>query len=415
MQPPQGLHDIPQLWLDVTRLLTRIGRGALTGIDRVEVAYLEAALGVSAKFICRTTRGYLVFGDDGATALLEMACEAHRPLGRADWFSRLTLRGHKPRHKVEAALRKYAIARCGPRGLPRLLESHGLDGITYVNVGHSNLSEMTLSAFAALSNSDVVVMIHDLIPLLHPDYVADGLPEKFAGRIARVRRYGDLVISNSAATDADLATHWIGQDAPARIVAHLGVTPQPLSDLDREDGYFVMLGTMEARKNHALMVDAWDVMAAQLPLAEVPKLHIIGNSGWKVDRLMARLQAHPLLGDRIFLHGPLPDEAVQDHLARACALLFPSIAEGFGYPPLEAAMAGAVPICSNLAVYKETLGDCAVYVDSGDAYSWAETIKQHIRGTAVTPDLTKLTVPTWPEHFETVQSAIALQRRKGRP
>ena len=409
-----GLRDIPWLWLDVTRLLTRVGRGALTGIDRVEVAYLTEALEGDAKYLCRTTRGYLLLDQQGGRALLEMI-NGTVPFGRADWISRLTGRGNKPRHRAEATLRKHSIARCRASCLSNLLQAHAPSGCNYLNVGHSNLSEATLSVVAAHPGT-CGVMIHDLIPLTHPEYVADGLPQPFAGRIDRVRRFADLIIGNSAATLADLATHWAGQTVPpTQVVAHLGVTPSSMPNaVTREPSHFVMLGTVEARKNHALMIDAWDALS-KMSLPQMPQLHIIGAIGWKVDDLVARIRQHPLFGTSIFLHGPLPDEEVQDHFARANALLFPSIAEGYGYPPLEAAMVGATPICSNLAVFTETLGDCAVYVDSNDAYSWAETIKQHFHGTAVKPELTTLKVATWAEHFDTVAEAIQPSSRKGRP
>lgn len=410
-----AFSHIPGPWLDVTRLLTRIGRDALTGIDRVELAYLQEACAEGCShFICRTTRGYLLLDQRGAAHLAALAT-GDAALGVADWLSRLTFRGHRPRHRVEASLRGFAIDRCRPKALAQMLHRHTLPERTYLNVGHSNLSETTLRAFAEPSHSRIVVMVHDLIPLTHPQHVVPGQPAKFANRIERVRRYASHVIANSAATDADLAAHWSGLDAPARIVAPLGVSPRPQSDASRETGHFVMLGTIEARKNHALMVDVWEMLAQDLTPDAMPRLHIIGAVGWKVDALMARLHAHPMLGKSVFLHGPLPDQEVQDHLARAHTLLFPSIAEGFGYPPLEAAMAGAIPICSNLPVFRETLGDCAVYVDSADAYQWKETIKQHLSGIGTAPDLSHLRVPTWQEHFETVAAAITSRAGRGRP
>lgn len=408
---------IPCLWLDVTRLLTRIGRGALTGIDRVELAYLKEAYQTGCEsYLARTTRGYIRMDQRGALRLIEMA-EGTRPLGKADFLSKVTLRGQRPRHRAEAALREVAVDRCGPKGLPAMIGRGPNLDLTYLNVGHSNLSEATLGAFAARKDARVMVMIHDLIPLTHPEYVADTQPQVFAGRMDRVRKYASHVIANSIATSVSLDELWADQTMPNyRVIAPLGVERRPLSGgLDRESDHFVMLGTIEARKNHALMVDVWDLLAKEMPREALPRLFMIGNIGWKVDALMARVQAHPLAGDKIILCGPLPDSAVQDHLARATALLFPSIAEGYGYPPLEAALAGALPICSDLAVFHETLGDCAVYVDSGDAYQWKETIKQHLGDTIAKPDLTLLRAPTWQEHFEIVADAIIPKAGWGHP
>ncbi len=415
-----ALVHMPTVWLDVTRLLTRVGRGALTGIDRVELAYLNEALNADCAFyLCRTTRGYLLLDRLGALCLRDMIVEDIPP-GRADVWSRATLRGDRPRHKAEAMLRPLAIDRCRASGLPKMLTRHNTTDRTYINVGHANLSEATLSAFASKDSLNrTMVLIHDLIPLTHPQYVVDGQPEVFAGRIERVRRFATHVIANSAVTEADLVGHWAGQQAPDLIVARLGVAPRPLSvDLDRERDHFVMLGTVEARKNHDLMIDVWEMLAEDLPEGDLPTLHIIGNMGWKVDALMRRLTAHPLFGDKIKLNGPngvLDDHAVQDQLARATVLLFPTLAEGYGFPPLEAAMAGATPICSNLPVFHETLGDCAVYVDNNDAYQWKETIKQYLEGTVSQPDLSSLKVPTWQEHFEIVTDAIIPKATWDRP
>jgi glycosyltransferase involved in cell wall biosynthesis len=175
-----------------------------------------------------------------------------------------------------------------------------------------------------------------------------------------------------------------------------------------------MLGTIEPRKNHALMIEVWERLAADLPDELMPNLHIIGPTGWRVEGLMQRLARHPLLGRSIHLHGPLPEAEVQAHLSRAVALLFPSLAEGFGYPPIEAALAGALPICSDLPVFTKTLGHSAVYRNVNDAYSWSETIKKHVLGTDVLPVLPPPRVTSWAEHHEAVTRAIGGIVGKGR-
>ncbi len=408
-----ALSQIPALWLDVTRTLTRLGRRAPTGIDRVELEYLKAFLDAGCdRFLCRTTRGYLLLDKAGGRLMLDLA-QGRQGLGRADLLSRLTFRGRRSRHMAEATLRSVAIDRCRPKALPALLARAAPQGWTYVNVGHSNLSEATLSAFGARGRS--VVMIHDLIPITHPDLVADDQPANFAGRVDRVRRFASHVIANSHATGEALDLHWHGaKRRPETVVAHLGVPVLERIAGDRDPLHFVMLGTIEPRKNHALMLDAWDALAEDVPASGMPHLHIIGHTGWKVEGLMARLNAHPMLGQSIHVHGPLPDADVRRHLSKASALLFPSMTEGFGLPPLEAAIVGATPICSDLPVFRETLGDCAVYVNNPTAYQWKETIKQLIDGKITRPDLNKVRCPTWQEHFEIVADAVITTDHAGR-
>ena len=75
-----------------------------------------------------------------------------------------------------------------------------------------------------------------------------------------------------------------------------------------------------------------------------------------------------------------------------------------------------MPICSDLPVLKELLGERAVYLNAQDAYSWAETIKKRISGTLVISARMDPKAPTWQKHFERVAAALATgpNRRKGR-
>ncbi|MDE3081533.1 MAG: glycosyltransferase, partial [Paracoccaceae bacterium] len=80
----------------------------------------------------------------------------------------------------------------------------------------------------------------------------------------------------------------------------------------------------------------------------------------------------------------------------------PSLAEGYGLPPLEAAALGVPVVCNDLPIYRETLGDSAVYAPITESYSWRKEILNLL---AAYPDATQgnrragLTVPTWADHF----------------
>ena len=396
-------------WLDVTRLVSRAGRGVMTGVDRVESAWLRHLLAVGppeTRFILRSTRGHLLLDDRGAQCLLDILEGGPLP-ARGDRLSRLIGKGSDPRHRVESALRIHALDRALPRGLRRLIARAAPAPFTYLNVGHANLSRRTLGAYAAAPQARVAVLMHDLIPVLHPDLVAEDMPRRFAARLENVRRFADLVICNSDATREDLGSHWAGlSPQPPAVVAPLGVDPRPRADGPRDPLHFVMLGTIEPRKNHALMLDVWEELARDLPPDRMPHLHIIGPTGWRVEALMQRLSGHPLRGRFIHLHGALPEAEVASHLSRATALLFPSLAEGFGYPPIEAALSGALPICSDLPVFRKTLGDSAVYLNVTEAYPWSEIIKRHCLGIEILSVLPPPEVTTWGEHHETVARAM---------
>jgi glycosyltransferase involved in cell wall biosynthesis len=225
----------------------------------------------------------------------------------------------------------------------------------------------------------------------------------FARKLAAVATHADRVIHLTAdartRTEAQLAK--LGRIPPG-IVAPIGVrvsAPAPLPPgLKPVAPWFVALGTIEPRKNIGLLLDVWE------RLAPTPQLYIIGSRGWADAGLLARLDALPPDGPVRVLSG-LTDGAVATLLSGARALLFPSLAEGFGLPPLEAAALGTPVIAGDLAVTRELLGDYPVYLPLGDSYSWAETIA---RKTAEPPGEgvqgNGVGIPRWEDHFKIVLS-----------
>lgn len=391
--------------LDLTRLVSRLGRGQMTGIDRVEMAYLARLLAEPAPLfgLVRSAAGWLLLDGNGCSSLAALV-ENQALLQPADFLSRLLHRTNPLRARAESAARKLAIARATRLGLARLLRRLPKEA-RYINVGHSNLTERSLATLQQAGFS-VSVMIHDTIPLDHPEFARPDTVEPFRAKLAAVSAHATRVIHISRAaqalTEAQLAK--AGRVPPA-VVAPIGTLP-PLPDpaglppgLELTSPYFVALGTIEPRKNHVLLLDVWN----RLP-APAPRLFIIGGRGWADAALMSRLDALPADGPVQVLQG-LDDGAVALMLSKACALLAPSLAEGFGLPPVEAALLGTPVIATDLAVTREILGNNAVYLSPTDIYSWMETISRQAR--CDRNDMVRSpswTAPTWGDHFKTVLS-----------
>ncbi|RFU13781.1 glycosyltransferase family 1 protein [Rhodobacteraceae bacterium W635] len=400
----------PPLCLDLTRLLSRVGRGPLTGVDRVERAYADWVLARDddPRFLARTSRGYILFGADGARAFLA-ALDGKTSWPRPDLLSRLTGKGELDRHGAEALLRRHAIGRCLHSNLFRLLSQHLREGTVYLNTGHSNLSRQCLMAVAANPDVRVAVFLHDVIPLDYPQFARPEIVDHFRAMVIATAEFADIVLCNSQETRARLMQDF-GTERPI-VAAHLGLPDLPAEeplfpDTDPDTPRFVAIGTIEPRKNHALLLDVWE----ELPAKCRPHLHIVGARGWADPSLFRRLETHALRGTAIFEHNALSDGQVRSLLTGAHGLLFPTLAEGFGYPPLEAARLGVLPICSDLPVLRETLGDCAVYLDPADRYSWIETIKKRMRASLAERPGPSPVLPTWQAHFETVAQALGAGR-----
>ncbi|WP_212522853.1 glycosyltransferase family 1 protein [Actibacterium sp. MT2.3-13A] len=390
--------------LDVTRLISRAGSGALTGIDRVELAYLTHLLERPEPLfvIARTALGFILLDRAGAGAMARRISGA-RPWGEADWLSR-RMRLPEGRRRAESDLRRLRLARCTPRGLKRMLARHCPADISYLNVGHSNLNARMLGAVPR-----VAVMIHDTIPLDHPEFTRPGVPEQFARKLRAVGRHADLVIYNSQASRAAAEARFAGWGrVPRGVVAPLGVEPlrpDPAAlpaALDLTRPYFVTLGTIEPRKDHALLLDVWQQFHDTRPEAEIPRLFIVGHRGWNNAAVFARLDSAPFMNCTVFELPDLSDGAMAALLQGARALLFPSRAEGYGLPPLEAVDLGTPAIVANLPIYRETLGDFPVYVANRDAYLWAQTIERFAKEGQATGAEGRPEIPAWEQHFQTV-------------
>lgn len=395
--------------LDISRLVSRGEAGTLTGVDRVERAYLSALVAAGPVFgLLKTKLGYLIVSPDGMTAL-DQRWEA-QDWPPADLLGRVLRRKKPTIGRIEALLRAHAVARTPSRGLARTLRRSFPDGVSHINVGHSFVDADVMSAVRAGAGT-VAVMIHDVIPLEFPETQKPRMVAKFRAQLAAIVDQADLVIYNSAdsQTRAEAQMQTLGQSAPRGLVAHLGIdppNPDPAgwpADLDKTRPYYCVLGTIEPRKNIGFLLDLWAELATELG-DDCPTLCLIGRRGWMVEDIAARLDAAPA---HVTDLGGLGDGARDAVLAGAQALLMPSLAEGFGLPPFEAAALGVPVICNPLPVYQELLGDWPIYAGVNDTYDWKHKIMA-LRQAGDRPARAEipLSLPTWQDHFSKVLPVI---------
>ncbi|WP_298499169.1 glycosyltransferase family 1 protein [uncultured Maritimibacter sp.] len=396
--------------LDLSRLVSRAGRGRHTGIDRVEAAYLSALLAddIPLFALVRSPIGLTLYDRRGVEAL------ADRLVGGADWgrphpLAYLFRRVSPIRRRVLSDIYRLCVARCrSGRGLGRMIGKSIAPGFVWVAVGHSNLRRETFDGVRA-SGGRSAVMIHDTIPLDRPEVQTDTAAARFSDRITLVSRHADLVIHTADATRAT-TEHWLAKAGrvPPGLTAHLGIVPPPVvqgdvpPDLRDLGTFFLFLGTLEPRKNLPLLLDTWAELSRRLPEVEVPKLVLVGALGWLSDDDRARIaqgQAH------VITAGQISDGAVGALLSQARALLMPSLIEGFGLPPGEALALGCPVVLSDLAVFREVFGNNPVYLDPTDLYLWAAEI-QAIAQEKNRRKLTDVALPTWKDHFKTVLKVL---------
>ena len=378
--------------LDLSRSFSRLGHDVSTGIDRVERAYLVEVIRREGWGIIRTPRGFLLFEPDRLSRLPE-------------YFDREDLDGADQ----ASTIRAIASSRMSSLSIRKIMWRMP-NGLAYINVGHTNLNAKTMRAMMEMPDHSKIVMIHDTIPIDHPEFQTEAARAKFVERLTTVINFAHHIIVPSDEVRENVEKRMVGTGhrVPV-IVSPLGIEMGPIP-VDRETSekpYFVAIGTIEPRKNHKLLLDIWERMNRKMDEARIPELRIIGARGWKNEEVFNRLDNSSMMGRTVFELGPLPDKEMKRQLAGATGLLFPSHAEGFGLPPFEAASFGVPTISSPLRTTEIFLGDMAIYADTDDMYQWFRAIRELASEDLATQsqrsaELRAYRLPTWEKHFDRV-------------
>lgn len=382
----EGPRDI--LLLDVSRLVWRAWEGVLpTGIDRTCLAYAAQYRG----------RSLAVVQSRGFTRVLS------RPASERLYDALLT--------QGTVDLRAQLMSRVAPALVS--VREKGLDGRLYLNVGHTGLDKPGHTAWLRRTGVRPIYFVHDLIPLTHPEYCREGEPEKHLRRITALLRHGVGIIGNSRDTLNEVAVFAGLQKSlqmPPALVAPLGVEASlPVSTASLPlpgRPYFVMLGTIEGRKNHLLILSLWAQLARRLGAA-TPQLVIIGKRGWECEQAVDMLERSEAIRGHVIELSRCDDATLRAYMLGARALLFPSFVEGYGLPLVEALACGTPVIASDLGVFRELAGEIPDYFNPIDGIGWARTVEDYAKAdsAARTAQLKRMagwSPPSWEDHFRKV-------------
>jgi glycosyltransferase involved in cell wall biosynthesis len=201
-----------------------------------------------------------------------------------------------------------------------------------------------------------VVTVHDLTPVRYPD-LASARTRLFPALVRRAVAAGALVHTPSAFVAGEVID-LLGVPGERVRAVHHGVPPVAVGGgRSMVDGPYVLaLGTVEPRKNLVGLVHAFDEVAGEL--ADL-RLVIAGADGWgvrAVDDAIVRAR-HTR---RIVRIGYVPAAERWALLVHATVFAYPSVYEGFGFPPLEAMAAGVPVVASPAGALPEVLGDAAL-------------------------------------------------------
>jgi glycosyltransferase involved in cell wall biosynthesis len=393
---------------DVSRLLAAAARLTPSGIERVELAYARHLIGrETPRCFVRVTRW-------GRLALLPQ-----RSVGQfVDALSSLWRLGPSIRRRGNLlwATMRLRLPSASYRGGFATSAIEIAKKPVYLLVSHHHLEKRGLLArLKRHYRMSFVCLVHDLIPIEFPEYARPGQDRQHIRRIETVLALADAVIVPSAATAAALRRR--SENGPRNVpivVAPFGVEPpaaQTAEPAFAERPYFVCLGTIEARKNHLLLLILWRDLVARTG-DRTPALVLVGRRGWEIESTIDMLDRCPALRGNVFERGTASDAQVTNLLQRARALLLPAHAEGFGFPVVEALACGTPVLCSDIPALRDLGGAVPEYLDPLDGGAWRKAILDYAaepspRRQAQLQRLTDWRPPLWADHFAAVEALIA--------
>jgi glycosyltransferase involved in cell wall biosynthesis len=233
-----------------------------------------------------------------------------------------------------------------------------------------------------------VATVHDLGYLAFPKAHTRRQLAYLRWSTAHNARRSRLVIVDSAATRADLSSHYAIDPDKVRVI-YPGADPllAPVKDgleLARvreryglHQPYLLAIGTIQPRKNLERLVEAY---AASGRAAGEAQLVLAGMSGWRSGPILEtvkRYQRRLTNGDpAIVLPGYVAAGDKAALISGAQALLFPSLYEGFGFPVLEGNACGTPVLAADASSLPEVAGQAALLVDPLDTAAIAEGMKR---------------------------------------
>jgi glycosyltransferase involved in cell wall biosynthesis len=259
-----------------------------------------------------------------------------------------------------------------------------------------------------------VVSIWDLTFVRHPE-LCEPATLRFERLIARAIRAG-AVVHTPAQSIADEVRRHFGARRDQVVTIPLGIpdlgppdddAASKLVNLDRP--FVLSIGTAEPRKDLPSLVAAFELLAKR---HDQVALVLAGPPGWGEEALRAAI-ASSTARERIHRVGFVPDGVLSALLRRARTLAYPSLYEGFGFPPLQAMAAGVPVVTTRVGSLSEVVGGASLMVDPGEIDDLATALEIAVedeaqRSVLITAGHTRARDFTWDK---TADALVALYER----
>ncbi|KUG22609.1 glycosyltransferase [hydrocarbon metagenome] len=246
----------------------------------------------------------------------------------------------------------------------------------------------------ALKSIRKMVTIHDLIPIIYPNYFEFNRPSSVEKVIDNLDP-DDCIICVSNSTKNDLCNYRNSIDPSRVFVTHLAASEYFYPCTDDEEissikklfkipdvPYILSLNTLEPRKNIAHTIRCFAKLVEQENIKDLC-LVITGRKGWNYDDIFNALSKYSTLRERVIFTGYAANESLAALYSGATAFVFPSFYEGFGLPPLEAMQCGTPVITSNTSSLPEVVGAAGIMISPGDGEALCQSMLDIYRNSSL--------------------------------
>jgi glycosyltransferase involved in cell wall biosynthesis len=235
----------------------------------------------------------------------------------------------------------------------------------------------------------VKFIVYDLLCVTMPKYFFPGADEHFSKWLNVIAETdGAICISKSVANELtnwlqqktfdrkkqfSISFTYLGADFKTRFSKDASFNENSKPNFTVDCPAFLMVGTLEPRKGHMQVLDAFEIL---WKCGVGANLVIVGKKGWMVERLIDRLRHHPELNKRLFWVESMSDDELDMAYASSSCLIAASYGEGFGLPLVEASQHKLPIICRDIPVFREVAGENAYYFVASKPEHLAESLQQ---------------------------------------
>lgn len=229
-------------------------------------------------------------------------------------------------------------------------------------------------------------IVYDTIPTDFPQFVPNAA-HIYHRHFVEIAQTGDLMhaISEFSAErfvesvlkpnllEVPVSSHGL----PDFIVMDGEVAEKPSPKLAGKD-FVLFCSTIEARKNHLLLIHVWLKLLDRRDPSEVPTLVFVGKWGWAFETVKNHVDLNPKLANKVLVLSDVSDAELIWLYRNSKLGVFPSFAEGWGLAASESLLNGTPVVISDAPALKEATQGLMPALDPTDVEAWTQTIDRYL-------------------------------------